>query len=137
MTSSHLTRARMATNSSTTFPNVALISPPRVGPTRRDISSVANPNNLASGIIAKKLTTKVATPLTLAKWRAKDIGTQTSKTFNQLHLTVYAMSVRDTERQDLPIAMKLCQFVGAALIERGDEIARKERTLAHFLFWFK
>ena len=57
----------MRKNKENRTPSVALIKPPSVAPTRKAISSVANPNNLANGTMAKKDTKKMAISFTFAK----------------------------------------------------------------------
>jgi hypothetical protein len=105
----HLTRAIMATISSTALPSVALRSPARVCPTRIESSSVAKANNLAKGIIDKNEKTKISVSLFCmvsgkAKCSAHDTGMKKSSRF--IHELVR-------------IAIRLFQAVGAGPIFLG------------------
>ena len=77
---------------STALPKVALISPPTVGPTLADSSSVAKESKLASGKMARKLRIK-----TVAEFHSKvpammPRGTNPRKTFDRLEPKVTLMA---------------------------------------------
>lgn len=67
------------TISSTAFPNVAFKSPPRVSPSLREISSVANERTAASGMMAKKLMVKTAVGFHPEEPATMPMGTMMSK----------------------------------------------------------
>jgi hypothetical protein len=68
-----------STINSTALPNVAFRSPPRASPSRSDISSVANDRTAARGMIARKLSTKIAIGSNPVAPAAIPTGTKTNK----------------------------------------------------------
>ncbi|KAF0739041.1 hypothetical protein Ae201684P_015200 [Aphanomyces euteiches] len=80
---------------STAFPNVALMRPPIVSPQCSASDSVASPSRLASGIMARKLSTKIGTSPHLPKYDHAATGMKKRKRLStSIDLTVDTSDAR-------------------------------------------